>query len=525
MEAAAQASQQGELESVMRLPDIKYAIKKGKSAIVQMRGINFSDAIQDGDLAESLNLSARRWPYITTRNKREKQEGYTNVTALTAWDKLIAVVGTNLYYGENIVGTVTAGEKQFAVVNTKLVIWPDKKYLDLSTLALKDLGAEKTGTSCTFTTSTMTVTWAGDLRDKFNVGDCIEISGCTSVTANNKSIVIQELTATVITVTEDGFAEGTETGNIKIERKIPDLDFICESENRLWGCSNSDRTIYASSLGDPTNFFTYEGVATDSYALAVGSEGDFTGCCKLASSVLFWKETTLHKMLGSYPAEYSLITYTLEGLQKGCHKSMQVINEVLFYVGLHGVFAYSGGTPTLISANFGNKDFSAGVAGNDGDTYYLSVTENGKTYLLVYETKQGIWVMEDTIRCKDFARIGKNLYLLDDKGDVWLADGGEGDPNMEWYAQFTPFYETIEGRKVYSKILLRLQLPEGSHMTASIRTDGQRWDEVGRASGCEDVIPMRIGLNRCDKFEIRLAGKGPCTVLSMLREFREGSEV
>ena len=54
---------------------------------------------------------------------------------------------------------------------------------------------------------------------------------------------------------------------------MPDLDFICESENRLWGCSNETRTIYASALGDPTNFFSYQGLSTDSYAVAVGSEG------------------------------------------------------------------------------------------------------------------------------------------------------------------------------------------------------------------------------------------------------------
>ena len=32
-------------------------------------------------------------------------------------------------------------------------------------------------------------------------------------------------------------------------------------------------------------------------------------------------------------------------------------------------------------------------------------------------------------------------------------------------------------------------------------------------------------MNRGDKFEIRLRGKGPCTILSMLREFSVGSDV
>jgi len=521
----------------MKLPQIQYAGQKNKSTVVQMRGVNFSDSVQDGDLARSLNLSARRFPFITTRRKRVKQVDYAGATALTAWGKLVAVVGTNLIYDGEIVGTVSPGEKQFAVVNTKLVIWPDKKYFDLSTEVLKDLGAVLSGPGCTFTSNTMTIAWthvvegqtvAYDLRDYFNVGDCVEISGCTNTTSNNKSIVIQSLTATQITVTDDGFATGSESSGttVQIERKIPDLDFICESENRLWGCSNTDRTIYASSLGDPTNFYTYEGLSTDSYALAIGSEGEFTGCCKLSSSVLFWKESVLHKILGSYPAEYALYTYTLEGLRSGCSKSLQVINEVLFYVGLHGVFAYSGGTPTLISSNFGSREFTNAVSGNDGDSYYLSVQEGTQNYLFVYESKFGIWVMEDTVRCKDFARIGKDLYFLDNEGYVWLEDGGEDDSNMEWYAQFTPFYETINGRKVYSKIAFRLELPLGSYVVASVRTDGNRWSEVGRVAGRkDDVIPLRIALNRCDKFEIKLSGRGPCTILSMLREFAVGSDI
>lgn len=40
----------------------------------------------------------------------------------------------------------------------------------------------------------------------------------------------------------------------------------------------------------------------------------------------------------------------------------------------------------------------------------------------------------------------------------------------------------------------------------------------------QDVVPMRLGINRCDKFELRLRGKGPCAVLSILREFTVGSE-
>lgn len=517
----------------MILPQISYNVPKSQNEIVQLRSIQYSDALQDGDVAYSQNISARRFPYITTRKQRARRGNYEAATAITAWGALVAVEGTKVFYdGTAVTGSVTAGEKQFAVVNTKLVIWPDKKYLDLLTRQLKPLAASAQGSGATFAVDdetqlmTMTVTWNVNFTNLFAVGDCVEITG-SSISGNNTFVVINAVEAKKITfATKDGMTAGSATGTIKVARNIPDLDYICESENRLWGCSNSDRTIYASSLGDPTNFYTYEGLATDSYAVAVGSEGNFTGCCKLSSSVLFWKETVMHKILGSFPAEYSLYSYTLDGLRDGCSKSLQVINETLFYMGLHGVYAYTGGTPALISANFGEKDFTNAVGGNDGDTYYLCVQEGEDYHLFAYETRYGIWVLEEDIQVKDFARIGKDLYMLMGSGQIWYASDADISANTEWILQFTPFYETIQGRKIYSKLMIRLQLPLGSYIIAETRQDGKPWAEAGKVYGnVENVAVMRIAVNRCDKFEIRLSGKGPCTILSILRQFAVGSDV
>lgn len=506
----------------MYLPQIPYNVSKTKSEIMAMRGINWSDRIQDGDLRDAKNLSARRYPYIATRRGRKQLETYENATALTAWGKLVAVQGTDLLYDGEVVGQVSEGEKQFAVVNTKMVIFPDKVYLDIGTKEIKPLGASISGKGATFTTNTVKVTW-GDLTKKFSVGDSINIKGTTK---NDKDVAIKALTKDTITVSANAFTAETAAGEVTIERKIPDLDYICESENRLWGCSSKEQTIYASALGDPTNFFVYEGLATDSYALAVGTEGDFTGCVKLTSSVLFWKETKLHKMLGGYPAEYSLYTYDIEGLQKGCHKSMQVINEVLYYMGIHGVYAYSGGTPSLISANFGAQTVSDGVAGNDGDSYYLSMKAGNRHHLMVYEIENGIWVREDDTKALDFTRIGKDLYFLSSDGKVWLADSGEDDKDMEWLAQFAPFYESVNGRKTYSRLLLRVEIHKGSYITVETRADGGVWKPFGRIVGNEtDVKMFRLPLMRCDKMELRLSGKGPATILSVMREFSVGSDV
>ena len=62
----------------------------------------------------------------------------------------------------------------------------------------------------------------------------------------------------------------THEGAIKIERRMPKLDFIIESNNRLWGCRYGTsidgkivNEIYASKLGDFRNWNCFMGISTD----------------------------------------------------------------------------------------------------------------------------------------------------------------------------------------------------------------------------------------------------------------------
>lgn len=524
-------------------PRLPRRIQLRSNEINIMRGINLSSNFSDGDLADCQNLSVRRFPFFTTRRAREKLKDYAKATALTAWEKLVVVQNDGddetpdyqLYYDGTARGSVEGGEKQFAVVNSKLVIWPDKKYLDMNTMIIKDLGASISGDGAIFITDKITVAWTDvDLTKLFAAGDCITVSGCTVEPDNNKDIVIKEVGMTFLVFEDNSFTAATETDKITFERKIPDMDFIFENDNRLWGCSNTTKTIYASALGDPTNFFTYEGLSTDSYALTVGSEGDFTGCCKLSASVLFWKDHTLHKILGDYPAEYTLYTYSLEGVLAGCNKSLQVVNETLYYMSAHGIYSYSGGTTAPVSMAFGERRFTNAVGGTDGENYYLSVKEGDKHHLLVLNSLYGIWVREDDTEVVDFARIGKDIYLLNKEGDVYLCDSGEESDDIEWYALFVPFYGTYKQsnksntpleRKGFSKLLMRVELPASSWMRIETKCDGGRWRRAGEIKGgTTDVQAFHIAIERCDKFELRLSGKGQCTVLSVMRQFVVGSE-
>ena len=127
------------------LPILRQERGNAKKEMVQFRGLNYSDLTQDGDLKDCINLSSRRYPFLTTRKKRVHIPEHDGATAMTVRGELVVLKGTDLYYGGEIVGQLSEGEKQFAVVNTKLCIFPDKKYLDLLTMKVMNMGAQVCG--------------------------------------------------------------------------------------------------------------------------------------------------------------------------------------------------------------------------------------------------------------------------------------------------------------------------------------------------------------------------------------------
>lgn len=321
-----------------------------------------------------------------------------------------------------------------------------------------------------------------------------------------------------------GFAYQAGYG-ITVARPVPDLDYICESGNRLFGVSNADNTIYVSALGLPTRFYDYENVSTDSYAAAVGTEGDFTGICAFGGGVCCFKERRLHKVLGGYPQEYAVYTYEIAGVQSGADRSMQVIDETLYYKGVFGVYAFSGGSPALISYNLGRAPYSGGVGGYDGARYYLSMLDaQNNASLFVYDLTHKIWIREDSCRVDAFCMADGSLFFL--SGGKIYKVGAESSEPFDWMAEFAPFDETAHVKKDYAHLRLRLDMQAGAWLKVEAASDNGTWKQIYTRAATDAMtlnIPLRIG--RCDRFQIRLSGRGRVTLRSMVREFFAGSEV
>ena len=110
----------------MNLPYMTAATGKNRKQIIAFAGLNYGQGAGDGELAESWGLSSARFPCLSQRDGRKTAGTYTSPTGLYARGKLCVVDGTDFLYDGKVVGHVTAGEKQFATINTKIVIFPDK---------------------------------------------------------------------------------------------------------------------------------------------------------------------------------------------------------------------------------------------------------------------------------------------------------------------------------------------------------------------------------------------------------------
>ena len=334
----------------------------------------------------------------------------------------------------------------------------------------------------------------------------------------------------------------TSSAVITIQRAIPDLDFICERDNRLWGVSNNDKTIYASALGLPWVFYDYTGLDTDSYAVAVGSAGDFTGIVDYGG-VLCFKENCVHKMLGSFPSDFYMTTYNVAGIMSGAERSAVIISEILYYRSNLGVMAFTGYQPTNISPNLALENTKGGVGGTNGQEYYLCVQAKDESHhsLFKYDLQRKLWTKEEDIDVTGMANIGNDLYLTIHTQETIEVDGttrvihhytpyatgqeNEEGMNLEWFAQFKPYTETEGGiRKAgYTRLVLRFDMAPGSVFKIKVRYDNGLWEDAWTQPATPKLshtVPLRI--KRCDKFELRLEGKGQTKIRSIVREFVQG---
>ena len=569
---------------------------RNRSITTDFRGLNLSQGIGDGEWAWMQNMDTREYPAVVRRQKRVHVATLKKPNGLCATDRLCFVDGVKFYYNGFYYGDVEDSEKTLVPMGAKIAIFPDKKLFDTTTFSFTDMEQKNVSSG------TVSVTLAkgdGTPYGEYTEGGTapenpengqlwLDTSGDAPVMktwSEAQGLWVAEA-ATYVLVSATGLGQGlkaldgvtvsgleeaglngdwiltdagpdyilftgilqkalTQAGEVRVERTCPEMDFVVEKDNRLWGCSSADHEIYCCKLGDPTNWRAYQGVATDSYAVTVGTPGPFTGAAVSGSAVIFFKENCLHRVYGTQPSNFTVYVDNLRGVQQGCHKSAVRVNEYLYYKSVFDVCVYADSEVAGISAALGTESYKNAVAGVCGNRLYLSMEDQeGAWQLLVYDTAAGVWTREDGTHALGFASCLTETFMLRADGELYALLPGEynkdffmvgsdytvyaqeeTDEEVSWELRTGEILRELPDHKYIGKIQLYLELDPGARAEVALRRDGGAWEKVQELSGGDQRrCTLPIYPRRCDRMEIRLTGVGHARLVNWSKYVGYGSE-
>lgn len=561
------------------------------------RGYNHNLRIGSGEFYDMENMSSVSYPVLSPRGKRGIYAEPGNAAGLIAKDSLCYIDGRYFVMDEYRIDMGLSTEekdlpKDLISMGAYVIILPDKKYIN--TADITDFGNIEAEVSTTGTVTfelckldgtsyeEMTVsateptapenmavwldtsttpnslkqfsetsgTWAAiastyikinadGIGEAFEVYDGVNISGIESeeLAALNGTMIVQAKGDDYIIVTGIINTVITQDAAVTVKRQMPNMDFVTEANNRLWGCRygvavNGEvvNEIYASKLGDFKNWNCFMGLSTDSYAASCGTDGAFTGAITHLGYPLFFKETCLHKVYGNYPANFQIQTTVCRGVQRGCERSLAIVNEVLYYKARSAVCAYDGSLPAEMSTALGEETYSDAVAGAHGNKYYISMKDaSGNYHLFVYDTAKGMWHREDNTRALAFCSCRGEMYFIDEGDGKIKTVFGIGTPEdgaVKWMAETGVLGTDSPDKKYVSRITFRMALEVGTRITIEAEYDSSGvWERLSSMTGMSlRSFPISVRPKRCDHLKLRIKGEGPAKIYSFVKTVEEGSD-
>lgn len=564
------------------------APRQSRVTVNRFPGLDRRPRGQEGSFREMENLCAQGYPTLTVRRPRGIAGSVTAPGGLTAKDGLIWVDGHTLYVNGSAAGLVLSeGKKQLVSMGAWLLIWPDKLYIntkdltDFGSLENKrvtegevsftlcrpdgtaysgylaadtapeepesgslwlDTGGEETALrqygqdGWTEVDDVCVGLHAAGIGVGFRAGDGVSVSGCREEALNGSfQLRAAEEDSLVVTALPGGLSSQTEP--VTVERSVPDMDYVVESGNRLWGCKygivdgQAVNEIYACALGDFRNWNSFAGLSTDSYAAARGSDGPFTGAAACMGGVVFFKENCMERIYPAAGGGHQIVTVPCSGVRKGAERTVAVADGVVYYLGNDGVYAFDGSMPVCVSRALGDKRYTGGVAGGESGRYWLSAVDAaGETELLVYDTQKRLWHRQDNTAAVAFARWNGEMTVLCSDGRLLDTSGtlGTAETGFSWSAESGDLGLYTPEHKYLSRLELRLKAAAGSTVKAYVCYDGDNvWEQVGGVSGEAGQTRgavLQVRPRRCGHLRLKLAGDGPCRVYSAAAVYEKGSD-
>lgn len=578
--------------------------------IIEFKGLNRRTTVAEGEMSDMMNLSSDAYPVLTQRKARGRMNlpsgAIRPIQVMPRYERIAMIATTSngygFFYDGELVSEVTGlnESSRMVAINNRICFFPDKTSIDVTTEGLQPGTFKSLETSITLDSDITITPSNADARmtlpaghglkydDAINIEGVLQFipSGSSSVSERNITVscIVEDIVNTnTIVLPKETFIEMTGEGatSIKLKsgseitRNVPDFDQVIEWNNRLWGASNADNTIYACKLGDPSNWNYYQGTSMDSYYAEQGTDGDWTGVAVYSSHLIFFKEDSMCRIYGTSPTNYQITNSEVFGVEKGSRQSVVTINDTVYYKSKIGIMAYSGAIPYCISDGF-NVDFKDVVAGTEKRKYYAAIHVKAGGYeLMVFDTEKGLWHKEDDVRFRSCATIGNRLYFVVYDDDLitcsedvlcseWLlcgngAVGGsveivnpltpyESSDSIKWQAVFGPFDEYIEEHKIYSKLALRLKSAYDTTAYLTNDDDAEIVTDFGELLKIDRTVKVYISINegpwelvevydppktkgdfipiiprRCDRYSIKIEGEGNCEIKTLTRRVRQGT--
>lgn len=299
---------------------------------------------------------------------------------------------------------------------------------------------------------------------------------------------------------------------------MPDIDYLCVLNNRIWGVKGND--LYATALGLYNVWDDYSGEETDSWATDTAEEGDFTGIVTVQNHIVCTKKNYMYELYGSKPSNFALQRVAETGCIDG--RSLVVINNILYFISNTDIFMYDGSTPRPISLNL-NEKYISGVAGTDSRRCYISLYNGLMHNLYVYDTYTGLWFREDTLNVTGFAYLNNHLYALSED-DIYKFDSGNETVNFEFETE--RFTEQYNGAKVMSEFSVMIELSGYACLRVYYSVDGGAyvWVDTILSSGYRSYSSV-IKPKRGNSVQLKFSGFGNVKIYALTRKMTIGSTV
>lgn len=327
------------------------------------------------------------------------------------------------------------------------------------------------------------------------------------------------------------------TDDIHVDMTMPDMDYICESNNRLWGCKYGlvngvvVNEIYASKLGDFRNWKNFMGLSTDSYTVSIGSDGAFTGAVNYLGYPIFFKENMIHKIYGTAPSNYQVQNTVARGVQSGSWRSLCVIDEKLYYKSPTDIVVYDGSLPVKISDALGDHAYWGAVFGNVHGKLYACMGEGLTDRVsFVYDPRLRTWQKQNIPTgiyfCDDNSHDG---LMIDSTGAAYkLTDDSENE-TISWElktGRISYGYRMTTGNDVrLLKCELRMRVDHLSSVKVYAEYDDSGVLERAKEFNCSklNTYVLPIFIHKCDHVRLIIKGTGKASIFGINKIYVSGA--